>query len=160
MELIRIEANVEAGLVGVDVSHSFKDQRRAYIQGHREALACVAHVHPGGGRRGEVHGGSDGHQIVFEALNARQLLVKAYTPCCAIDGSTLLIVARIPTQGNGQQSAATVKKVEADWYSRKYFVIDEISMVSKPLFAKLKRILSKAKSAMHAEGAAGVHLVV
>ncbi|KLO06660.1 hypothetical protein SCHPADRAFT_801465, partial [Schizopora paradoxa] len=68
---------------------------------------------------------------LFESAGASHLLSKAaYTGIAAsvIDGGTLHSTCRIP-QNNGKQSAASERKLESVWAPKKYFIIDEISMV-------------------------------
>jgi len=76
------------------------------------------------------------------------MLVKgAYTGLTAsvIDGKTLHFLAMMSVQG-GRQSAQTIKALEAYWRDKHYFIIDEISMVSRQMFTKLSGIISQAKA--------------
>ena len=69
----------------------------------------------------------------------------AYTGIAAslIDGKTLHVLAGIPVRG-GRQSAHTLKKLRDFWRSKHYFIIDEVSMLSRKFFATLSRIISTA----------------
>lgn len=76
------------------------------------------------------------------------ILVKvAYTGLAAsvIDGKMLHCVAMLPLQGR-KQSAQTIKALEAYWKDKHYLIIDEISMVSREMFARLSAIISQAKA--------------
>jgi PIF1-like helicase len=84
----------------------------------------------------------------FTLRLVRDWLVKAaYTGIAAsiIGGSTLHTVALLPRNGK-PQSAQTEKKLAQNWAKVRYLIIDEISMVSRDLFARLSRIISKAKA--------------
>jgi len=83
----------------------------------------------------------------FYRLGKGDLLVKgAYTGIASsvIDGKTLHVLAMIPLNGR-QQSSQTQKKLVDFWQSKQYFIINEMSMVSQDLFAKLSRIISQAR---------------
>jgi len=83
----------------------------------------------------------------FVARGVGNILVKAaYTGLAAsvIDGKTLHHVAMLPLHG-AKQSPKTIKALETYWQDKHYLIIDEISMVSRKMFAKLSRIISRAK---------------
>jgi len=50
------------------------------------------------------------------------------------------------TVGGRKNSAQTIKALEAYWEDKHYLIIDEISMVSHEMFAKLSSIISRAKA--------------
>ena len=82
----------------------------------------------------------------FQLKGVGEWCVKgAYTGIAAslIDGSTLHVLASIPVHG-GKQSAQTMKKLREFWRTKRYLIIDEISMLSRSFFAKLCRIISTA----------------
>ena len=82
----------------------------------------------------------------FENRGLRSWWVKgAYTGIAAslIDGKTLHVLAGIPVRG-GKQSAQTLKKLRDFWRTKRYLIIDEISMLSRSFFAKLSQIISTA----------------
>ena len=84
----------------------------------------------------------------FVARGVETMLVKAaYTGLAAsgIGGKTLHCIAMLPLQGS-KQSAQTIKALEAYWADKQYLIIDEISMVSREMFAKLSSIVSRAKA--------------
>ena len=82
----------------------------------------------------------------FEERGVSDWLVKgAYTGIAAslIDGKTLHVLAGIPIKG-GKQSAQTLKRLRDFWRTKRYFFIDEKSMLSRSFFAKLSRIITIA----------------
>jgi len=87
----------------------------------------------------------------FVDRHAASILVKAaYTGLAAsvIDGQTIHHVAMLPLQG-GKQSARTMKALEAFWQDKQYLIIDEMSMVSCEMFAKLSSIISRVKTVIN-----------
>jgi PIF1-like helicase len=75
----------------------------------------------------------------FEQKKVGDWCVKGtYTGIAAslIDGKTLHVLAGIPVRG-GKQSAQTLKKLQEFWRGKPYFIIDEVSMLSRAFFAKL-----------------------
>jgi PIF1-like helicase len=75
----------------------------------------------------------------FEQKEVGDWCVKgAYTRIAAslTDGKTLHVLAGIPVRG-GKQSAQTLKKLWEFWRGKWYFIIDEVSMLSRAFFAKL-----------------------
>ena len=84
----------------------------------------------------------------FVTRGVSSILVKAaYTGLAAsvIDGKMLHCVAMLLLHG-GKQSAQTIKQLEVYWRDKHYLIIDEISMVSHDMFAKLSSIISCAKA--------------
>ena len=84
----------------------------------------------------------------FVAHGISSILVKAaYTGLAAsvIDRKTLHCVAMLPLH-RGKQSAQTIKQLEEYWQDKHYLIIDEISMVSCDMFAKLSSIISCTKA--------------
>jgi len=84
----------------------------------------------------------------FVARGVSDMLVKAaYTGLAAsvIDGKTLHHIAKLPLQGE-KQSAQTIQALEIFWRNKHYLIVDEISMVSREMFAKLSSIISRAKT--------------
>ena len=76
------------------------------------------------------------------------ILVKgAYTgiAASAIDGKTLHFIAMLPLN-SGKQSPQTTKALEVYWQDKQYLIIDEISMVSWEIFAKLSNIIGRARA--------------
>ena len=66
----------------------------------------------------------------------------AYTgiAASAIDEKTLHFIAMIPLNGDAQ-SAQMIQALEMYWHDKQYLIIDEISMVSQEMFAKLSNII-------------------
>ena len=84
----------------------------------------------------------------FISRGVGAILVKgAYTgiAASAIDGQTLHFIAMIPLNG-AKQSAQTIKALETYWHDKHYLIIDEISMVSREMFAKLSNIIGRARA--------------
>jgi hypothetical protein len=82
----------------------------------------------------------------FQQHNVAHWLAKgAYTGIAAslIDGKTLHVLGGIPIRG-GKQSAQTLKKLREYWLTKHYFIIDEVSMLSRSFLAKLAEVISKA----------------
>lgn len=138
----------------IDADKLLKDQRRAYdiVSWHLQEVLKkndppqLLMLIPGEGGVGK----SKTIQTItanFVSLNAGDMLVKAaYTGIAAstIGGKTLHTVAGIPLNG-GQPSAKTIKRLAAYWASKRYLIIDEMSMVSKELLAKISTIIVRAK---------------
>ena len=84
----------------------------------------------------------------FISRGVGAILVKgAYTgiAASAINGQTLHFIAMIPLNG-AKQSAQTIKALETYWHDKHYLIIDEISMVSREMFAKLSNIIGRARA--------------
>ena len=99
----------------------------------------------------------------FQQRNLGHWWVKgAYTGIAAslIDGKTLHVLAGIPVKGR-RQSAQTLKKLREFWHTKRYLIIDEVSMLSRSFFAKLSHIISTAmeKESDNAFGGLNVILV-
>jgi hypothetical protein len=136
--------------VPVDTSFLNEEQRRAFdiVDWHlRRTLAGeqppqLRMVIPGEGGTGK----SKTIQTItqnFERLHVANILVKgAYTGIAAsiIDGRTLHVLTAMPLKGT--RSAKTMKKLSEYWSDKKYFVIDEMSMLSRQFLAKLSKIIS------------------
>ena len=74
----------------------------------------------------------------FHRQKANNSLVKGvYTGIAAslIDGKTLHVLAGIPVRG-GKQSAQTLRKLREFWRTKRYLIIDEISMLSCIFFLR------------------------
>jgi hypothetical protein len=126
------------------------EQRRAYdiIDHHLQATLQgknppqLRMIIPGEGGTGKSHT----IQTItnnFIRQNAKHWLVKgAYTGIAAsiIDGSTLHVLTAMPIRGS--RSAQTMKKLREFWKNKRYLIIDEMSMLSRDLFAKLSKILT------------------
>jgi hypothetical protein len=81
--------------------------------------------------------------VNFDRHNVREWCVKgAYTSIATsvIDGRTLHVLAGIPVRG-GKQSGQMLKRLWEFWHTKKYLIIDEISMLSRSFFAKLSQII-------------------
>jgi hypothetical protein len=147
---------VQKTTTAIDPTHLLPDQRRAYdiVDWHlQETLANrqppqLLMIIPGEGGVGK----SETLQTITENFVARRvahtLMKCAYTGIAAstIKGQTIHAIAMIPING-GRQSTKTLKKLEEMWADIKYLAIDEMSMVSKELLAKLSKIISRAKGA-------------
>lgn len=147
-----VEEGVEC-LKSIDVELLNDDQRRAFdivnwhlmetIEGKKPPQLLM--MIPGEGGVGK----SKLIQTITQAFQQKEVgdwCVKgAYTGIAAslIDGKTLHVLGGIPIRG-GKQSAQTVKKLREFWRTKKYLIIDEISMLSRSFFAKLCRIISTA----------------
>ena len=99
----------------------------------------------------------------FQQRNLGHWWVKgAYTGIAAslIDGKTLHVLAGIPVKGR-RQSAQTLKKLREFWHTKRYLIIDEVSMLSRSFFSKLSHIISTAmeKETDNAFGGLNVILV-
>ena len=130
-----------------------EDQRRAYdivdwhlqqtLAGHQPSqLLMVISGEGGVGKSRTIETIADN----FRKRHAIGLLAKgAYTGIAAsiIGGKTLHVLAGIPVQGR-KRSAQTLKRVREYWKTKKYLVIDEMSMLSRPFFAKLCRDIGSA----------------
>ena len=98
----------------------------------------------------------------FRRRNRVDWLVKgAYTGIAAslIDGKTLHVLAGIPVRG-GKQSAQTLQKLRDFWHIKRYFIIDEMSMLSRVFWAKLSRVISIAKEVIGEEIFGGLNVLV
>ena len=151
--IVEEEVKKTNDVLNTDVALLNKDQRRAYdiIDWHLQETMNgkeppqLLMVIPGEGGVGK----SKVIQTVsknFDSRGVEDWCVKgAYTGIAAslIDGKTLHVLAGIPVRG-GRQSARTLKKLREYWRSKRYLIIDEISMLSRSFFAKLCRILSTA----------------
>ena len=79
----------------------------------------------------------------FVRLDVENILVKgAYTGIAAsiIDGRTLHVLTAMPLKG--VRSAKTMKKLVEFWKEKKYFIIDEMSMLSRQFLAKISKIIT------------------
>ena len=83
----------------------------------------------------------------FKSRKVEHILVKAaYTGIAAsnIAGKTIHRIAMLSVRG-GRHSLETKRKLRLFWRDLEYLIIDEMSMVSKELLAKLSRIIAEAK---------------
>ena len=145
------------------------DQRRAYdiVDWHLKETIDGKHppqllmVIPGEGGVGK----SKVIQVItqnFQKCGVRDWWVKgAYTGIAAslIDGKTLHVLAGIPVRG-GKQSAQTLKKLHEFWRTKRYLIIDEVSMLSRTFFAKLSQIISRAIEAKDDEVFGGLNIIL
>ena len=98
----------------------------------------------------------------FVSRNVGHWSVKgAYTGIAAslIDGKTLHVLAGIPVRG-GKQSAQTLKKLREFWRTKRYLIIDEISMLSRSFFAKMSQIISTAMETPKEEVFGGLNVIL
>ena len=98
----------------------------------------------------------------FQRHNAADWCVKgAYTGIAAslIDGKTLHVLAGIPVRG-GRQSASTLKKLHEFWRTKRYLIIDEVSMLSRSFFARLCRIITTAMERGDEEVFGGLNVIL
>ncbi|THH11044.1 hypothetical protein EW146_g8174 [Bondarzewia mesenterica] len=90
-------------------------------------------------------------QTITEAFHQRgasSLLVKAaYTGIAAslISGKTTHTICML-SQKLDKMSAERKKQLESEWSEKKYLIIDEYSMISKPFLAKISKRISIAKT--------------
>ena len=141
---------------GVCVHDLFEEQRRAFdiVERHlcrtlsgEEPDQLLMHI-PGEGGVGK----SKVIQTITELFQRKEvehMLVKAsYTGIAAslIGGSTLHSMTGIPPQGGHRQSGEMENRQQMFWREKNYLIIDEISMVSSKFFAKIERVISKAKA--------------
>ena len=152
-----------------DVEILNDDQRRAYdiVDWHlKETIVGkqppqLLMVIPGEGGVGK----SKVIQIItqnFQKCGKREWWVKgAYTGIAVslIDGKTLHVLAGIPVRG-GKQSAHTMKKLHAFWRTKRYLIIDEVSMLSRAFFAKLSQIISRAMETKDEEVFGGLNVIL
>jgi PIF1-like helicase len=85
----------------------------------------------------------------------------AYTGIAAslINGKTLHVLAGIPIRG-GKQSAQTKKRLREYWRTKRYLIIDEISMLSRTFFARFCRIISTAMENNEDEIFGGLNVIL
>jgi hypothetical protein len=98
----------------------------------------------------------------FRQSGVDQWCVKgAYTGIAAslIDGKTLHVLAGIPIKGR-KQSAQTVKKLREFWRTKRYLIIDEMSMLSRSFLAKLCQIISKAMEMKDEDVFGGLNVIL
>jgi hypothetical protein len=98
----------------------------------------------------------------FEREEADHWLVKgAYTGIAAslIDGKTLHVLGGIPVKGR-KQSAQTLKKLREFWRTKRYLIIDEVSMLSRCFFARFSRIISTAMEVMNEQIFGGLNVIL
>lgn len=145
----------EDHLERIDASFLFKDQHRAYdiIDWHfNETLTgCnppqLLMIIPG---EGGVSKSKTIQTITenFAHRAAADLLSKsAYTGIAAslINGKTIHMMAQISVNGRDRSQKAT-NKLTIFWQNRLYLIIDEKSMISCKLLARISSALSEAKS--------------
>lgn len=79
------------------------------------------------------------------------LLKAAYTGIAAllVDGKTLHFIGKMKIRDDGQVEVGPKMKAKLQkfWRYRKYLIIDEYSMISKPFLAKLSKHIAVAKAA-------------
>ena len=154
---------------GFDIDNLNDDQRRAYdivdwhlketIDGKRPPQLLMMIPGEGGVGKSKVI------QIMtenFQKHGLREWWVKgAYTGIAAslIDGKTLHVLAGIPVRG-GKQSAQTMKKLHEFWRTRRYLIIDEVSMLSRTFFSKLSQIISRAMETKDDEIFGGLNVIL
>ena len=81
----------------------------------------------------------------FSERTAEDQLVKvAYTGIAAsgIDGKTCHIITCLSLNSNRPMSKETISKLRGIWRGKRYLIIDEFSMISKTLLARLSRNIS------------------
>jgi hypothetical protein len=134
-----------------DIDSLNEDQRRAYdiVDSHLQDTldgkmpSQLLMVIPGEGGVGK----SKVIQSITQNFKRRGIgdwcVRGAYTGIAAslIDGKTLHVLAGIPIRG-GKQSSRTLKKLREFWHTKRYLIIDEVSMLSRAFFAKLCHIIS------------------
>ena len=154
---------------GFDIDNINDDQRRAYdivdwhlketIDGKQPPQLLMMIPGEGGVGKAKVI------QImteIFQKHGLREWWVKgAYTGIAAslIDRKTLHVLAGIPVRG-GKQSAQTMKKLHEFWRTRRYLIIDEVSMLSRTFFAKLSQIISRAMETKDDEIFGGLNVIL
>ena len=154
---------------GFNIDNINDDQRRAYdivdwhlketIDGKRPPQLLMMIPGEGGVGKSKVI------QIMMENFQKdglREWWVKgAYTGIAAslIDGKTLHVLAGIPVRG-GKQSEQTMKKLHEFWRTRRYLIIDEVSMLSQTFFAKLSQIISRAMETKDNEIFRGLNVIL
>ena len=149
VEQLRGEENEEKDVL-VDISFLNEEQRRAFNIVDWHLRRTLAGEQPPQLRMVILGEGGTGKSKTiqaitqnFEHLDVANLLVKgAYTGIAAsiIDGRTLHVLTAMPLKGT--RSAKTMKKLSEYWSNKKYFVIDEMSMLSHQFLAKLSKIIS------------------
>ena len=152
----------------IDIDQMNEDQRRAYdivdwhlhetIEGKSPPQLLM--FIPGEGGVGKTKVIRDIIQN-FEEKGVGDWCVKgAYTGIAAslIDGKTLHVLAGIPVRG--KQSAYTVKKLREFWRTKRYLIIDEVSMLSRSFLAKLCRIISTAMESQDDEAFGGLNVIL
>jgi hypothetical protein len=135
---------------GCDITCLNEEQRRAYdivdwhlrktLRGEKPSQLLMIILGEGGTGKSRAIQAITGN---FEKLNVAQSLVKgAYTGIAAsiIDGRTLHVLTAIPLKGT--RSAKTMKKLTNFWSTKRYLIIDEMSMLSRQFLAKLSKILT------------------
>lgn len=90
----------------------------------------------------------------FAQKGVKYMLVKsAYTGVAAslIDGKTTHTIASLSMSSDGNLSDESKAKLQKNWYSRCYLIIDEYSMIAKTFLATLSRNISIGKQGSPSE---------
>jgi PIF1-like helicase len=138
-------------ITAMNVDKLNEEQRRAYdiVDRHLEQTITgkfpsqLLMLIPGEGSVGKLRVIQTRSQN-FERRNIGYWCVKgAYTGIAAslIDGKTLHVLGGIPIRG-GKQSSHTLKKLREFWKTKKYLIIDEVSMLSRSFFAIVLLLIS------------------
>ena len=90
----------------------------------------------------------------FAQKGVKYMLVKsAYTGVTAslIDGKTTHTIASLSMSSDGNLSDESKAKLQKNWYSRCYLIIDEYSMIAKTFLTTLSRNISIGKQGSPSE---------
>lgn len=151
------EAVLDAEGINIGQDSLLADQRRAFDIINWHLKETLAHRDPPQLLM-QIHGeGGTGKSMViravtkfFEAERVGGMLSRsAYTGIAAsiIDGKTLHTIAGLPLKGR-LPSDATVRRVAALAILRHYLILDEVSMISKPFFARLSAVFDMIADAL------------
>jgi len=145
-------------LSGMSVEQLNEEQRKAYdiVLWHVDQTRAGVEGLPPLRMMIQGEGGTGKSRVIqtitdaFERLGMRTQLVKgAYTGIAAsvIDGKTLHAICQLLVgKRKGEMTEKRKKKLQEFWKSKSYLIIDEISMVSKTLFATLSKMVEIGKA--------------
>ena len=145
-----------SGATEVDTGMLYEEQKRAYdiVDWHlqrtiqdRKPDQLLMHI-PGEGGVGK----SKVIQLITENFEKRgvghKLVKAAFTGIAAslIGGKTLHVITKMGVGRKRNQGAEAAKQLSEYWSNKTHLIIDEISMVSCKMLARIERIISKARA--------------
>ena len=176
------EPVVGEGMDAVDTSMLKADQLRAYRIVEQHLTSSLSNSYPEHDPENcqeqllmQIQGeGGTGKSMVircitelFSKRGAANMLQKgAYTGIAAslIDGSTLHTLCHIPMRGRAEFGETRLKALRQTWEHIRYFIVDEVSMVSRAFLKEMSSALEAAKSTgngLHnSEPFGGIHVIL